>query len=210
MTGQQWAEAFAEVLYELRDLANDESYNQTGGKWTEFIVQKVINERMSEKADCQVVSLLSKDSEKKEESGEYLNMDAMFIANDAYKKWKGLPDYDPPVIPIAVVEHENAGTGTFEKIQYCLWKILCLRADVRVLICYQFGAKKIEELRELLENTVKNNKLAEGMNGELLLVIGDQAKDKILWKDRSDISDYFSIFQWDKSVSALAPMCQLS
>lgn len=206
MTGRQWIDVFIESLYELREFANDEGYNRTDGKWTEFMVEKVINEGMSIKIGCQVISLLGKDSERRQESGEYLNMDAMFIEDSAYDGWRGLPYYDPPVIPDAVVEHENSQSGTFAKIQYCMWKLFCLRSGVRILICYRFGFKKIQELKNGLEMTIKKNNLAEVMGGEFVLIVGDQSKDDAFWRDRLDIINYFKIFQWNNIMSTLSPV----
>lgn len=200
MTGKQWIELFLESLFKFRHLANLESYNEKDSKWTEFMVEKVINEGMKDKSDCHVVSVVSRESTLRKDSGEYLNMDAMFIDNSAYKDWED-NEYDPPVLPSAVVEHEN--NRSIRKIRYCLWKLLCMRTKIRILICYQLNRDKIETLKNDLETTIKNRKLAEGLEGELFIIIGDTSKDSKLWENVDDIKSYFSIFKWNNIVDRL-------
>jgi hypothetical protein len=68
--------------------------------------------------------------------------------------------YDPFVLPRAVVELEN--TYDVKKISYCQWKILCIRAPIRVLICYQNGGEKVKYLKEHLENVIWQGSLMKG------------------------------------------------
>lgn len=53
---------------------------------------------------------------------EYLTLDVMGY-NDV--GWKA---------PLVIVEHENSPHEY--KIQYCAWKLLCVEADLRVLVAY--------------------------------------------------------------------------
>ncbi|MDD5691725.1 MAG: hypothetical protein PHP10_00950 [Candidatus Omnitrophica bacterium] len=197
MMGNQWIESFLESLFERKDESNLDVYNEKDSKWTKFMVENVIKKGMEEKTNCHVVCITSNDSAIKQESGEYLNIDAMFFNTSDYQKQVYLKvnnkiDFDPWVLPAVIVEHENAGSGK-EKIAYCLWKLLCIRSQLRVLICYW---DSVDGIREFLENTIIEGGLAEGLIGELLIIIGDRLKDKVLWHDRADINNYFSIFQW--------------
>lgn len=194
MTGKRWAESFIESLFELRDRANDEKYKNSNSLWTEFMVKEVMKEAMRKKIGCRVTC---RDQNDRKNSGEYLNIDAMFFnefdyQTPEYLKVEDKTAYDPRVLPTAVVEHENEGSGE-DKIAHCLWKLLCIRSQLRVLICYH---KDIEEIREFLENTIRDGKLAEGLTDELLVIIGDSSKNGILWKERDNIKKYFSIFEW--------------
>lgn len=197
MTGKQWVESFVESLFELRDLANDEKYEKDKNGdtlWTEFMIGKVIKDALGKKLTCHVAC---RDQNDRENSGEYLNIDAMFFNNldyqkQVYLKVKNITDYDPRVLPAAVVEHENEGSGK-DKIAHCLWKLLCIRSHLRILICYH---KDIEEIREFLENTIRGGKLTEGLMGELFVIIGDSSKNDVPWKERDDIKNYFNIFEW--------------
>ncbi len=197
MTGKQWVEFFIESLFELKDRANDEKYKNSNLLWTEFMVKEVMKEVMGNKIDCRVTC---RDQNDKKNSGEYLNIDAMFFNESDYKnpeylKVEGITDYDPRVLPAVIVEHENEGSGK-DKIAHCLWKLLCIRSSLRVLICYN---KDIEEIKEFLENTIRDGKLTDGLMDELLVIIGDSSKDGVLWEKRDDIKNYFKVFQWKNS-----------
>lgn len=197
MVGKEWVEAFLESLFECREKANLDIYNETYGKWTEFMVQDVIK-GMEKDTNCHVVCVMNGDlTLKGGDSGEYLNIDAMFFNRSDYEKqvyWKveQKRNYDPWVLPAAIVEHENVNTG-IEKIAYCLWKLLCIRSQLRFLICY---GDNINKFRQYLEETIKEGGLAEGLKGELFVIIGDTLRDKHHWHSRDDIKKYFNIFEW--------------
>jgi hypothetical protein len=192
VTGKQWVEAFIESLFELKERANSEKYNNSDTLWTEFMVKEVMKEVMAKKVDCQVTC---RDQDDNKNSGEYLNIDAMFFNKSDYtpEYQKSKTEYDPRVIPAVIVEHENEGSGE-DKIAHCLWKLLCVRSGLRVLICYH---KNIEEIKEFLEKTIRNSKLVNGLtDDELFVIIGNSLKNKILWEKPNDIKEYFSIFEW--------------
>ena len=178
MTGQQWLSSFIESLAELEE----ESNTNKDAEWTRFMVK--VMKLIGKKTNNYVIS---KDPDNKRDSGEYLNIDALFIDNLAYDNWNS-EDWDPPVLPSAAVELEN--NDSFEKITYCLWKILCLRAEVRVLICYQKNEAKIAALKRHLEDTIKSRNLMERDEEELFIIIGDENKENAEWED------YFNILEW--------------
>jgi hypothetical protein len=193
MTGKQWIEAFIGSLSEPTNLdrANDKGCYNSDLLWTEFMVKRVMKDTMAKELDCRVTC---RDQNDKKNSGEYLNIDAMFFNERDYtlEYEKSGTDYDPRVLPAAVIEHENEGSGE-DKIAHCLWKLLCIRSKLRVLICYH---KDIDGIREFLENTIRNGKLAEGLTGELLVVIGDSSRNDDPWEKRDDIENYFKVFEW--------------
>ena len=93
------------------------------------------------------------------------------------------------VLPVVVVEHENS-TNT-DKVAYCLWKILCIRSPVKVLICYQRNKEDIALLRQKLEDVIWKESLMTGSNSDLLIIIGDES----IFED-SEWRDYFNFFEW--------------
>lgn len=181
MRGNLWINSFMKSLIEL----GNESYVKTDTEWTKFM-GKVINE-VGKKTNC-YVAMRRKDSEKDEYSGEYLNIDAVFIDNREYNDWN-IKDWDPPVLPSAVVELEN--DYDYGKITYCLWKILCVRAPVRVLICYQGEIDDIASLRKHLEDVIWQGSLMKDTDGDLLVIIGDDSRG-----NQSEWSEYFNMFEW--------------
>lgn len=196
MTGKQWIKTFLECLYERRDIANSPNYNKKPSKWTEFMVEKVIKEGVGEKIACEV---RCRETLNKKNSGEYLNIDATFFKKADYNKSvyiRSKKEYDPRVLPIAIIEHENPEGSSDDKIAHCLWKLLCIRSELRVLICYH---NNINVIRKSLEDTVIDGRLGEELRGELFVIIGNRLKDKNLWYTLDDIKNYFSIFQWSNN-----------
>ena len=129
-------------------------------------------------------------------SGEYLNIDAVFIDNAEYALTKE-SEWDPFALPRAVVELENR--YEIMKISYCLWKILCIRSPIRVLICYQSNTNKAIALKEHLEKVIWQGSLMKGTDGDLLVIIGDESVPKsspaeMSWGEY--YGKYFSVFEW--------------
>ena len=161
-------------------------------RWTTFM-QKVMD-GIAEEMNCHVARIRP---ENKKESGEYLNIDAVFIDNAKYdlieeygfiekKEWD---NWDSFVLPRAVVELENS--YDIKKIAYCLWKILWIRAPVRVLICYQEDKDKVKTLKQHLEDVIQRGKLVKETDGDLLVVIGDESVG-----DEASWGEYFTVFEW--------------
>jgi len=92
------------------------------------------------------------------------------------------------VLPAAVVELEN--NFDINKITYCLWKILCVRAPIRALICYQKGMDNVISLTKSLEDIIWQRGLLKGDSGDLFVIVGNDKKGE------SDWGDYFSVFEW--------------
>jgi hypothetical protein len=97
---------------------------------------------------------------------------------------------DPFVLPRVVVELEN--DFSHQKISYSLWKILCVRSPVRVLICYQRDKEKISKLKEHLENVIWQGSLTKGDGGDLLIIIGDESRAYKVERWR----EYFTVYEW--------------
>jgi len=184
MRGRLWLNSFINVLKEKEKTDYPKNPNNDS-EWTGFM--KKIMEGVAKEMGCYVAQSFQ---EKGKESYEYLNIDAIFIDNAEYDIMReDNGQYDPFVLPRAVVELENK--YNIEKISYCLWKILCVRAPIRVLICYQNGKEKVKSLREHLENVIWQGSLMKGSDGDLLVVIGDDsAREEASWED------YFTVFEW--------------
>jgi hypothetical protein len=140
---------------------------------------------VGKKIDCDVT--MRRDITKKDEySGEYLNIDSMFIDKDA--EWNE-EDWNPLVLPTVVAELENKYEN--KDIIYSLWTILCIRAEIRVLICYQETTGKVNSLKSSIDRMITQEKLMQGEDSELLVIIGDDSKD-----EDSEWNQYFKVFEW--------------
>ena len=95
--------------------------------------------------------------------GEYLALDVMAFA-PGKNRWQ---------FPLAVMELENQHREDF--IAYSLWKLLSVRAELRVLFCYRQEVADAGPLRKHLQNEViaamgVGKRVA--LEGATLLVIG--------------------------------------
>ena len=186
MRGRLWLMYFIREIDSTFDKSDAKGKRWIDSKWTEFM--RSVLDCVADKMDCYVARLRP---ENKAESGEYLNIDAFFIDNAEYDiiKEKADSEWDPFILPRAVVELENS--YEVKKISYCLWKILCLRAPIRVLICYQRDTKGVTSLAKRLEGIIWQGSLMKGTDGDLLVIIGDDsAGDDASWRE------YFTIFEW--------------
>jgi hypothetical protein len=181
MKGRLWLHHFMKVCREFEDKSDCE-----GEQWTEFIGRML--DIVGQKMNCVVVRSRQK-STKEDLSGEYLDVDAIYLDKADYDLPIGIgDDEDPFVLPAAVVELENS--FDFNKIAYCAWKILCVRAPIRVLICYQKGVDAVTSLAKHLEDIIWHRGLLKGDDGDFFVIIGNDKKGE------SDWEDYFSVFEW--------------
>lgn len=79
--------------------------------------------------------------------------------------------------PVAVFELENSADD--DKVAYSLWKVLCVRAPLRVVFCYRGDVAAGSALvRHLAAAVVGSLPLAEraDLPGEVLVVVGNRAE----------------------------------
>ncbi|MDP3014756.1 MAG: hypothetical protein Q8M92_10965 [Candidatus Subteraquimicrobiales bacterium] len=181
MRGRLWLTYFTQVI---KSVVVDYKKEWTSSLWTNFMGE--VLDGVAEKMNCYVTR---RRQNKKEESGEYFNIDGLFINNCEYALINEKNGWDPFVLPSAAVELENS--YDLNKISYCLWKLMCIRTPIRVLICYQDNSKDVAILRKHLENVIWQGSLMKGTAGDVLIFIGDESvADDAPWEK------YFSVFEW--------------
>jgi len=116
---------------------------------------------------------------------EYLTMDIMAFP-DGTRQWH---------FPVAVMELENQVRD--EQIAYSLWKVLCVRADLRLVFCYRKNKQEISKLiKYLRENVLEIMGITERqkLDGEVGIVIG--------CREQSHTFPYgfFKWWQFDKNI----------
>jgi len=98
---------------------------------------------------------------------EYLALDVIaFERGD--KHWR---------LPVAVMELENSQHD--DLIAYALWKLLCVRADLRVLFCYRDNPEQASALVRWLRDQVIGALSIEQrtrLEGETLIVVGSRGE----------------------------------
>jgi hypothetical protein len=96
---------------------------------------------------------------------EYLGIDVVAFA-DGPKRWR---------FPVAVIELENSQQE--DRIAYSLWKVIAVRANLRIVFCYRpSGALAPPLLKHLREEVVDAMGLAgrAKLEGQTLLVVGSR------------------------------------
>jgi len=98
-------------------------------------------------------------------TSEYLALDVMSFA-PGNTRWR---------FPIAVMELENS--SDINRSAYSLWKVLCVRADLRIVFCYRRSAEERASVIAFLRDEVLQvMSLADRrkLGGETLVVVGSR------------------------------------
>jgi hypothetical protein len=98
---------------------------------------------------------------------EYLALDVMAFA-EGEKRWR---------FPVVVMELENSARQ--DQIAYSLWKVLSVRADLRIVFCYRRNGEEIPALlRHLREEVIEAMGLAGRvkLEGTTLMVVGSRSE----------------------------------
>lgn len=100
---------------------------------------------------------------------EYLALDVMaFPSGDGH--WR---------FPVAVFELENSKDD--DRIAYSLWKLLCVRSELRIVFCYRPSADLAPALvRHLREEVIGALSITErrDLPGQTLVVVGSRAESE--------------------------------
>lgn len=135
------------------------------GAWTRALTDAVV-------ATCEALGLSASAIGHKLEllpihRSEYLALDVVaFRAGE--KRWR---------FPEAVMELENSARE--DQIAYSLWKVLSVRAELRIVFCYRRNSEEIPALvRHLREEVIEAMGLAGRvkLEGETLLVVGSRSE----------------------------------
>ena len=99
---------------------------------------------------------------------EYLALDVVAFESAGASRWR---------FPVAVFELENSADDDF--VAYSLWKVLCVRAKLRVVFCYRRDAEGGNALvRHLSEQVARAMELQDraALTGDTLLVVGSRSE----------------------------------
>ncbi len=99
---------------------------------------------------------------------EYLALDVVAFETAGDRRWR---------FPIGVFELENSPAD--DPVAYSLWKVLCVRANLRVVFCYREDASAGSELvGRLAEAVVQSMEIPtrSGLGGETLVIVGSRSQ----------------------------------
>lgn len=116
---------------------------------------------------------------------EYLTMDVMAFP-EGPRRWH---------FPLAVMELENQTRD--EQIAYSLWKVACVRSDLRMVFCYRRNKREISDLlNHLRDNVMEIMGIAgrQKLDGDIVVVVG--------CRDKAETFPYgfFKWWRFDKNV----------
>jgi len=97
---------------------------------------------------------------------EYLALDVVAFEPARDRRWR---------FPIAAIELENSRED--DRVAYSLWKVLCTRAELRIVFCYRRDSAEGNELvRHLSEQVAQSMGIQERtrIGGETMLVVGSK------------------------------------
>jgi hypothetical protein len=99
---------------------------------------------------------------------EYLELDVVAFNSAGNRRWR---------FPVGVFELENSPIN--DPVAYSLWKVLCVRASLRVVVCYRRDAQEGAELMQHLSDEVIQSMeipLRAGLGGETLVIVGSRSE----------------------------------
>src|ERR1700693_2941048 len=161
-----WYGKFMNIVqhHESSALLKDAAIRGQLGKWTAALTGVVCStrEEMGWKAAAKgnLSTLLP------EARQEYLALDVVAFEPAGDRRWR---------FPIAAIELENSRED--DRVAYSLWKVLCTRADLRIVFCYRKDAAESGTLvRHLTEQVAQAMGIQERtrIGGETMLVVGSR------------------------------------
>jgi len=162
-----WQETFTEVVRQREEAERLKQAATHGslGDWTTALTGCVV-------ATCQEMGWAASAIRHKAEllpvnQSEYLAIDVMAFG-DGEKRWR---------FPVAVAELENSQAT--DRIAYSLWKVLSVRADLRIVFCYRRCAQEGPDLVRFLEEEVVQAMDLRGriqLEGECVIVVGSTSE----------------------------------
>jgi hypothetical protein len=175
---RRWRDAFwqtsqtYETAQRLREAANTERLELWTQELTSVVIETCRAVGWQAAARRNILDLLPISRQ------EYLALDVMAFA-ESQSKWR---------FPVAVIELENSKRD--DVVGYSLWKVLCVRAALRIVFCYR---RDLDQgtilLRYLSDEVFQAFELQDraGIEGQTLLVIAS----------RSDAANFpYGFFKW--------------
>jgi len=166
MTGKRWKEAFFPVVsrFEKASLLRESALQENLTDWTKYLTEAVVQTCMS--IGWQAAAKGSKLDTLPIQHFEYLSLDVVAFNSDPGGKWR---------YPLAAIELENSQND--ERIAYSLWKVLCVRSNLRIVFCYRCLSGQGQSLISYLgQEVVRALPIEDRMRlkGETYVVVGSR------------------------------------
>lgn len=163
---ETWRDAFVEQIREptMMDALKHAALAEDMLSWTSHLTTAVV--RSCRSLGWEAAGKANKCARLPKEGQEYLAIDVMAFPAGPVPLWPS---------PLAVFELENQ----YQRVAYSLWKVLCIRAPLRVVIAYR---RDWDLSRELVANLTEDviggiglDQLAT-LDGQTVLMIGNRGE----------------------------------
>lgn len=162
-----WDALLADVkAHEVSDPLREVAHGRKLDAWTRLMTEVVV--RSCTSLGWRAAARRHKQAPLPQAQGEYLALDIMAFAEPALVRWP---------FPIAVCELENSRND--ERVAYSLWKVLCVRAPLRVVFAYRRDWDEAQALVQALQRDVIAPLSPEGRaeaGHEVALIIGSRGQ----------------------------------
>jgi hypothetical protein len=165
-TAQRWFAVFMDTVqkHEASIPLKEAAIHGQLGKWTSKLTQVIcatadaMGWQASAKGHASMLLPVRRE--------EYLGLDVVAFEPAGDHRWR---------FPVAAIELENSRED--DVVAYSLWKVLCVRAELRVVFCYRrdaaAGSQLVTQLSEHLAGAITIEERA-AVGGETLLVVGSR------------------------------------
>lgn len=167
---EQWQAAFIDRIQQpaVAENLKAASLDQDLASWTSYLTTAVV--RACESVGWEAAARWNPCERLPQGGKEYLGIDVMAFpaAGADAARWP---------LPIAVFELENHRQDT--RVAYSLWKVLCIRAELRVVFAYRPDWQQSRDLVQAVQDAVVGGLQPDervGITGETILVIGNRGE----------------------------------
>jgi len=169
---REWWDRFLEQVGTSAQAAalKEASMSENLTDWTRLTTEAVV--RSCESMGWEATALGHRLNRLPESASEYLKLDAMAFPNrnESDVRWP---------LPVAVFELENSSRN--DRVAYSLWKVLCVRAPMRIVFAYRADWAQTRSLMdELATHVVGSLSPADQMavGGETAVVTGSRGESE--------------------------------
>lgn len=184
---EKWRDAFLEVVQQSETASplKTASLAEDLKTWTSCLTSAVV-------ASCRQLGWPAaakghRLAELPQAGQEYLSLDVMALAPNAMPgRWR---------FPVAVFELENHRTD--DRVAYSLWKVLCVRAPLRVVFAFRRDWEEGRgSVNAICEDVIGSMTVAEraALTGEIVLVMGNRGEGETF------PNGYFKFWKLDPNV----------
>ena len=165
--GAEWKQRFFDIVQRQRYALplQEASLTSRHKRWTEILTAVAV--QVCEAAAWQAAAKGHRLEFLPKPGSEYLGIDVMAF-EDSGERWS---------FPIAAIELENSRKD--DRVGYSLWKVLCIRTQLRMVFCYRTSKDAGSALVTYLNEHVVNSLGIENrtnMTGETIVVMGYRNK----------------------------------